>query len=58
VRSGLDVPTFATREQAAAEGGTVWARNVREFCLNSEFNLTFRDLLIFNFKHAFSMSKT
>jgi hypothetical protein len=24
----------------------LWARNVREFCLNTDFHVTFRDLLL------------
>jgi hypothetical protein len=53
VRSGLDVPTFSTRRlhacyhARAPSGGTVelWARNVQEFCLKSDFHVTFRDHL-------------
>jgi hypothetical protein len=35
VRSGLDVPTFATRRLQSTQRRKVelWARNVREFCL-------------------------
>jgi hypothetical protein len=50
VRSELDVPTFATRRlHASPRKGTqwqkveLWARNVREFCLNAD--VTFMDLL-------------
>jgi hypothetical protein len=53
VRSDLDVPTFATRRlhachHAWAPGGGRWhcgRENVREFCLNSDFHVTFRNLL-------------
>jgi hypothetical protein len=53
VRSGLDVPTFATRRlhashHARAPSGRkveLWARKVLEFCLNFDFHVTFRDLL-------------
>jgi hypothetical protein len=52
VRSGLDIPTFATRRlHASPREGTqqqkveLWARNVQEFCLNADFHVTFRDLL-------------
>jgi hypothetical protein len=53
MRSGLDVPTFATRRlhschQARAPQRRkvkLWARNFRQFCLNSVFHITFRDLL-------------
>jgi hypothetical protein len=53
VRSELDVPTFATRRlhachhARAPSGGRweLWARNVREFCLNVDFHVTFRDIL-------------
>jgi hypothetical protein len=42
-----DVSTsYATREIRAARGGTYWARkSSREFCLNADFHVTFRDLL-------------
>jgi hypothetical protein len=43
MRSGLDVPTFATRRQRRKV--ELWARNVREFCLNANFHVTFKDLL-------------
>jgi len=53
VRSELDVPTFATRRLHAchhtrAFSGGRWncgRENVREFCLNTDFHVTFRDLL-------------
>ena len=52
VRSGLDVPTFATRRLHASPREStqrrkveLWARNVREFCLNADLHVTFRDLL-------------
>ena len=53
VRSELDVPTFATRRlhachhARAPSGGRweLWARNVREFCLNADFHVTFRDII-------------
>ena len=53
VQSGLDVPTFTTgasprlspRESTQQRKVELWARNVREFYLNAELNVTFRDLL-------------
>jgi hypothetical protein len=52
VGSGLDVPTFATRHlQVSPRASTqrrkveLWARNVREFCLNADLHVTFRDLV-------------
>jgi hypothetical protein len=53
VRSGLDVPTFPTRrlhvcDHARAPNGGRWKcgqKNVREFCLNTDYHVTFRDLL-------------
>jgi hypothetical protein len=53
VRSGLDVPTFATRRlhachQARAPGGGRWkcGREMSEnFAYNVDFHVTFRDLL-------------
>jgi len=52
VRSGLDVPTFATRHLHTSPREStqwwkmeLWARNVRKFCLNANFHVTFRDLL-------------
>jgi len=52
VRSELDVPTFATRRlharhhARAPSGGRwkLWARNIREFCLNADLDVTFRNL--------------
>jgi len=53
VRSGLDVPTFATRllhacHHARAPSGGRWncGREMsRKFCLNGDSHVTFRDLL-------------
>jgi hypothetical protein len=50
VRPGLDVPNFASPRVSQRESTTrrkveLWARNVREFCLNCDFHVTFRDLL-------------
>jgi hypothetical protein len=52
VPSGLDVPTFATRRLHASPHEStqwrkveLWARNVRKFCLNADFHVTFQDLL-------------
>ena len=53
VRSGLDVPTFATRglhacHHARAPSGGRWncGREISgKFCLNADFHVTFRDLL-------------
>jgi len=48
VRSGLDVPNFATRRLHAChqrQKVELWGRNVREFCLHADFHVTFRDLL-------------
>jgi hypothetical protein len=53
VRSRLDVPTFnhqasprvSPRESTQRRKVELWARNVREFCLNADFHVTFRDLL-------------
>jgi len=53
VRSGLDVPTFATRllqacHHARAPSGGRWncSREMSgKFCLNGDFHVTFRDLL-------------
>jgi hypothetical protein len=50
---GLDIPTSATRcfhvhttrETLAAKGGTVGKNVGRQFCLNVDFHVTFRDLL-------------
>jgi len=52
VRSGLDVPTFATRRlyachHARAPSGGRWncGRNMSgKFCLNADLHVTFRDL--------------
>jgi hypothetical protein len=53
VRSGLDVPTFATRHlHPAAEGGT-GGKKFREFFQNADFHVTFRDLL-----HAVKLRQT
>jgi hypothetical protein len=35
---------FTTREHQASEAGTM-AKNVRYFCLNADFHVTFRNLL-------------
>ena len=53
VRSGLDVPTFATRclhacHHARAPSGGRWNFGLEmsgKFCLNAYFHVTFRDLL-------------
>jgi hypothetical protein len=53
VRSGLDVPTFATRRlhachhaRAPSGGRSNCAREISgKFCLNADFHVTFRDLL-------------
>ena len=49
VRSGLDVPTFATRRHhVRAPSGGRWncGREMSgKFCLNADFHVTFRDLL-------------
>jgi len=52
VQSWLDIPTFTTRRLHASPREStqrwkveLWARNVREFCLNAELHVTFRDLL-------------
>ena len=53
MRSGLDVPTYVTRRLHACHHARalqrrkveLWARNVREFCVNADFHVTFRDLL-------------
>jgi len=48
VRTGLEVPTFATRRLHSCHHARVPSgatRNVREFCLNTDFHVTFRDLL-------------
>ena len=52
VRSWLDIPTFTTRRLHASPREStqrrkveLWARNVRQFCLNADIQVTFRDLL-------------
>jgi hypothetical protein len=50
VRAWLDVPIFASprvspRESTQRRKVELWARNVREFCLNANFHVTFSDLL-------------
>ena len=52
VRSELGVPNFATRrlhvsprESTQRRKVELWAKNVREFCLNVDFHVTFMDLL-------------
>jgi hypothetical protein len=52
VRSNLKFPTFATRllyasprEISQRRKVELWARNVREFCLNADIHVIFRDLL-------------
>ena len=53
VRSGLEVPIFrpqvsptvSPRESSQRRKVELWARNVREFCLNADFHVTFRGLL-------------
>jgi hypothetical protein len=53
VRSELDVPNFATRSLQACHHARapmrqkveLWARNVRKFCPNVDFQVTFRNLL-------------
>jgi len=61
VRSCLDVPSFATRRLHACQHARApkrrkveqWARNVREFCLNADLHVTFRDLLhAVNLRHG------
>jgi len=56
VWSGLEVPTFATsRLHAWAPSGGRWnceRENVREFCLNADFHVTFRDLLHAEWRRA------
>jgi hypothetical protein len=57
----IDVPTFAdrclhvhtTREILTAKGGTVGENFGRYFCLNADFQVTFRDLLhVTNLRHG------
>ena len=38
-------PRVSPRESTQRRKVELWARNVREFCLNAEFHVTFRDLL-------------
>ena len=38
-------PRVSPRESTQPRKVELWARNVREFCLNAEFHVTFRDLL-------------
>ena len=38
-------PRLSPRESTQRRKVELWARNVREFCLNAEFHVTFRDLL-------------
>jgi len=38
-------PRVSPRESTQGRKVELWARNVREFCLNAEFHVTFRDLL-------------
>jgi hypothetical protein len=38
-------PRVSPRESTQRRKVELWARNVREFCLNAEFQVTFRDLL-------------
>ena len=52
MRSGLGVPIFATRRLHASPREStqrrkveLWAKNVRKFCLNADFHVTFGDLL-------------
>jgi len=52
VLSWIDVPTFATRrlhalprESTQRRKVELCTRNVRKFCLNADFHVTFRDLL-------------
>ena len=53
MRSWLDVPTFrhqaspcmSPRESTQRRKVELWARNVRDFCLNADSHVTFRDLL-------------
>jgi hypothetical protein len=52
VRSELDVPTFVTRRLRASPREStqrrkveLWVRIVREFCLNADFHVIYRDLL-------------
>jgi len=38
-------PRVSPRESTQRRKVELWARNVRKFCLNAEFHVTFRDLL-------------
>jgi hypothetical protein len=38
-------PRVSPRENTQRRKVELWARNVREFCLNTEFHVTFRDFL-------------
>ena len=38
-------PSVSPRESIQRRKVELWARNVREFCLNSDFHVTFRNLL-------------
>jgi len=38
-------PRVSPRESTQRRKVELWARNVREFCLNVDFHVTFRDLL-------------
>jgi len=38
-------PLVSPRESTQQPKVELWARNVREFCLNADFHVTFRDLL-------------
>jgi len=38
-------PCVSPRESTRRRKVELWARNVRKFCLNADFNVTFRDLL-------------
>jgi len=38
-------PRLSPRESTQRRKVEMWARNVREFCLNFDFHVTFRDLL-------------
>jgi hypothetical protein len=38
-------PCVSPRERTQRRKVELWARNVRKFCLNADFHVTFRDLL-------------
>ena len=38
-------PRVSPRESTQRRKVELWARNIREFCLNADFNVTFRNLL-------------